>query len=60
MEEVFAKDELDDVIQYDIDKVVCIRFGIASQTETALLDDTVRIVEKFLVSEYKTSTGFHN
>jgi len=47
MEEVSTKDDLDDVILYDIDKVVCIRFGVASDTKTTLLDDTVRPIVCF-------------
>jgi hypothetical protein len=43
MEEISTKEDLDDVIQFDIDKVVCIRFGDASMNDTVLLDAIVCI-----------------
>jgi hypothetical protein len=42
MADITTKLDLDDVIQYNIDKVVCLRFGEASDAETIRLDDTVR------------------
>lgn len=42
MEEICVKEDLDDIIQFDIDKVVCIRFGSASDVQTIHLDEIVR------------------
>lgn len=42
MEPIEVKEDLDDVIQYNIDKVVCIRFGESLDVETIRLDETVR------------------
>jgi len=50
MEAILTKDELDDVIQYDIDKVVCIRFGVESEADTVFLDETVRSFAAFQVN----------
>lgn len=36
------KEDLDDVIQYNIDKVVCIRFGKSVEVDTLRIDEIVR------------------
>ena len=42
MESIDVKEDLDDVIQYNIDKVVCIRFGKSSEVDTIRIDEIVR------------------
>ena len=42
MEEINIKEDLDDIIQYEVDKVVCIRFGSSTDAQTIQLDETVR------------------
>lgn len=43
MEEIVTKADLDDAIMFNIDKVVCIRFGQRDDLETMKLDEIVCI-----------------
>lgn len=42
MEAISTKGDVDDVITYNIDKVVCLRFGNTFEQDTVRLDDLVR------------------
>jgi hypothetical protein len=55
MEEICVKEDLDDIIQFDIDKVVCIRFGSASDVQTIHLDE---IINKTSVSLSKMASFY--
>lgn len=46
MEEISVKEDLDDIIQYEVDKVVCIRFGSSTDAQTIQLDETVRLNDR--------------